>query len=978
MNSAALMSCLPALKNVQKRAQTLFNNLQQEYPAIAQWLADHQQDFMKVTIGSDFVVEQIQRHPEDFIALAQDGALYQSYSDQALYQTLQAQLQDCINEAQLNMRLRRFRNREQLRIIWRELLRLCELPEICTDLSNLAQSCTDLALNWLYKDTCKQYGTPIGKDSDTPQQLIVLAMGKLGAGELNLSSDIDLIFGYPEDGATDREKRPLANQEFFTRLGQRLIKALDSRTADGFVFRTDMRLRPYGDGAALVFSIPALLRYYQEQGRDWERYAMIKAGALAGDRQAGQQLLEQLKPFVYRRYQDFSMMHALRDMKRSIQKQVLSRSMEDNIKLGAGGIREVEFIAQVLQLIHGGRDLSLQQPRLMEVLDTLSAHQYLTEDTVEQLRHGYLFLRRVEHALQACQDQQTQRLPHDEQGQARLAFNMGYADWDSLQQELDKQRGVIDSHFQELVADPNEQPDNDSQQTDHQWIELWSGRRDRQKIIERLKNAGFRKPDAVADGLAKLRNSSQLRHMQDVASERMVAFIPKLLQQTLESPDPDQVVALLLPLLEAVARRSAYLVLLMENPEALRTLVKLCSASPWIAEQVTHFPFLLDNLLNEERLLNPPQAKELTAQLKDQLKPIPEDDLEQQMETLRHFKLSHSFRVAASEISGALPLMKASDYLTWLAESILEQVLELAWRHLTARHGFPRRKDGARCDMDFLIVGYGKLGGIEMGYGSDLDLVFIHNADPSAETDGERPIDGAQFYTRLGQRIIHLLTTHTLSGPLYPVDLRLRPSGSAGLLVTSLAAYKRYQLQEAWTWEHQALVRARPIAGSQSITSAFRQLRNEVLSQPRDLDDLRRQVAKMRDKMRSQLGTKKSSSEQPGQALQEGRPFDLKQDAGGIVDIEFMVQYAVLAWAHQCPTLLEYTDNIRILDALHSEGLLSAEDVELLQVAYKTYRAEQHRHLLQNRPRNRANSAFIEQRKAVMAVWQRLGLQTTT
>lgn len=974
MNPPVSIAFPPALRGPLERAQSLLASLQKDCSALAEWPTECQLNFLKVAVGSEYAAEQIRRNPADFIQLVHSGMLQRPYQSGELRGALQAQLQGCPSEKNLGQRLRQFRHRQQVRIIWRELLHLASVPESCADLSALAESCVDLALDWLYADACRRYGRPLGKESGQVQRLIVLAMGKLGAGELNLSSDIDLIFAYPEDGATDHPTHPLDNLNFFSRLSQRLIKALDTRTADGFVFRIDLRLRPYGAGAPVAFSVPALLRYYREQGRDWERYAMIKASALAGDRAAGARLMEQLRPFVYRRYQDFSVIHALRDMKRSIQEQVQSRGMQDNIKLGAGGIREVEFIAQAFQLIHGGRDFSLQRRALLEILDALDARGYLPADTVAELRRGYLFLRRVEHALQACHDQQTQSLPRDAQGQARLAFNMGFADWASLLDELNHCREAIDRHFQQLVADPNEQPRGHPQDPDPQWLGLWSGRQDREAALLQLMQVGFKQPEAVAEGLEQLRNSSQIRHLQGLGRARLEFFIPRLLLQALQTSEPDRVVERLLPLLEAVARRSAYLVLLSENPQALESLVKLCAASPWIAEQVTRFPFLLDNLRDRQRLLNPPKAAELTRQLRDLLLPIPEDDLDQQMESLRHFKLSHCFRVAASEITGALPLMKASDYLTWLAESILEQVLAIAWRHVTARHGFPKRTDGSRCELDFLIVGYGKLGGIEMGYGSDLDLVFIHDADPLAETDGERAIDGAQFYTRLGQRIIHLLTTHTLSGTLYPVDLRLRPSGSAGLLVTSLAAYARYQQQEAWTWEHQALVRARPLAGCTRIGTAFSALRAEVLGRARDDDKLRREVSEMRHKMRRQLGSKKSGDTAASQAPAAGAPFDLKQDAGGIVDIEFMVQYGVLAWAHRCPALLEFTDNIRILDALRDHGLLAARDVGLLQDAYKSYRAEQHRQLLQNRPRNLAEAAFGEQRQAVMAIWHELGL----
>jgi glutamate-ammonia-ligase adenylyltransferase len=447
-----------------------------------------------------------------------------------------------------------------------------------------------------------------------------------------------------------------------------------------------------------------------------------------------------------------------------------------------------------------------------------------------------------------------------------------------------------------------------------------------------------------------------------------------LLAQAVEHDNPDLVLERTLPLVEAVARRSAYLVLLTENPGALQRLLTLCAASPWIAEQITRFPLLLDELLNEGRLFKPPLAPELAAELRERLMRIPEDDLEQQMEALRHFKLAHRLRVAASEIAGSLPLMKVSDYLTWLAEAILDQVLALAWRQTVAKHGTPRRADGSPCDPDFVIVGYGKVGGIELGHGSDLDLVFIHGGDPQAETDGAKPIDGAQFFTRLGQRIIHLLTTQTNSGQLYEVDMRLRPSGASGLLVSSLGAFARYQESEAWTWEHQALVRARVLVGSPQVGREFEAVRAAVLGRERDLNALRTEVSEMRAKMRDNLGSKVTAAGTAANAFEAVSPFDLKQDAGGIVDIEFMVQYAALAWSRKYPELLQFTDNIRILEGLERLGLVPGDDARLLQEVYKAYRVAAHRQALQKQPGVVGGDQFHAERRSVLRIWRELGL----
>ncbi len=941
---------LPFVTRAEQSFRTAVAELEDDH-GLSAWTAERWAQFARVTAASDFVTEQSVRDPLMLLALVQSGELDRSFAPGELCGQIAAAVNAAETDDELGRALRRQRTRQQVRIIWRDLTRQADLVQTCRDLSDMADASIDQAYQWLYSRHCQQFGVPTGRRSGEPQQMVILGMGKLGAVELNLSSDIDLIFAYPEGGETVGVKRSLDNQEFFIRLGQRLIKALDPMTVDGFVFRVDMRLRPYGSAGALVLSFNALEQYYQDQGRDWERYAMIKSRVVAGDQVAGAQLQEMLRPFVYRRYLDFSAIEALRTMKQLIQQEVRRKGMADNIKLGSGGIREVEFIAQAFQLIHGGRDLSLQQRPLLKVLSTLEGQGYLPPAVISELREGYEFLRYTEHAIQAIADRQTQMLPDGAQDQARIAFMLGFADWEAFHAQLMYWRGRVAWHFGQVIADPDEEEGTESEVVvGGEWLPLWEEAQDEEAACRQLEEGGFADATKALKALAGLRSSPQLRAMQRLGRERLDAFIPRLLAQAVEHANPDLVLERVLPLVEAVARRSAYLVLLTENPGALRRLLTLCAASPWIAEQITRFPLLLDELLNEGRLFKPPLAPELAAELRERLTRIPEDDLEQQMEALRHFKLAHRLRVAASEIAGSLPLMKVSDYLTWLAEAILAQVLALAWRQTVAKYGTPLRTDGTLCDPGFIIVGYGKVGGLELGHGSDLDLVFIHDGDPQAETDGAKPIDGAQFFTRLGQRIIHLITTQTNSGQLYEVDMRLRPSGASGLLVSSVGAFARYQENEAWTWEHQALVRARVLVGSQDVGQAFERVRAAILGKHRDLATLRQEVSEMRAKMRDNLGSKSTAAGTAANAFEATAPFDLKQDAGGIVDIEFMVQYAALAWSETHPPLLRWTDNIRILEELEHEGLMPAEDASLLREAYKAYRSAAHRQALQKDP----------------------------
>ncbi|WJM97125.1 bifunctional [glutamate--ammonia ligase]-adenylyl-L-tyrosine phosphorylase/[glutamate--ammonia-ligase] adenylyltransferase [Pseudomonas defluvii] len=960
---------------VERNKQSLRSAVADAGLQLDDWSPERWQQFDRVCAASDFVLQQVLRDPQMLLDLLASGELDRPFAAGELCAQVAAAAQAATTEDELARNLRRQRTRQQVRIIWRDLNRQADLVQTCRDLSDLADAAIDQAYQWLYPRQCQQFGTPIGHRSGEPQHMVVLGMGKLGAVELNLSSDIDLIFAYPEGGETEGVKRSLDNQEFFTRLGQRLIKALDPVTVDGFVFRVDMRLRPYGSAGALVLSFNALEQYYQDQGRDWERYAMIKARVVAGDQTTGAQLQEMLRPFVYRRYLDFSAIEALRTMKQLIQQEVRRKGMADNIKLGAGGIREVEFIAQAFQLIHGGRDLSLQQRPLLKVLATLEGQGYLPPAVVAELREGYEFLRYTEHAIQAIADRQTQMLPDSELDRARIAFMLGFADWAAFHEQLMYWRGRIDWHFRQVIADPDEDSEAGEEVVGGEWLPLWEEVQDEEAACRQLQDAGFVDGPKALKQLAGLRASPQLRAMQRLGRERLDAFIPRLLAQAVEHADPDLVLERVLPLVEAVARRSAYLVLLTENPGALRRLLTLCAASPWIAEQIARFPLLLDELLNEGRLFSPPHAPELAAELRERLTRIPEDDLEQQMEALRHFKLAHSLRVAASEIAGNLPLMKVSDYLTWLAEAILDQVLALAWRQTVARHGQPKRSDGSLCDPGFIIVGYGKVGGIELGHGSDLDLVFIHDGDPQAETDGAKPIDSAQFFTRLGQRIIHLLTTQTNSGQLYDVDMRLRPSGASGLLVSSLGAFERYQQNEAWTWEHQALVRARVLVGCPQVGAAFEGVRARILGQSRDLGKLQTEVSEMRAKMRDNLGTKATAAGTAANAYEAGMPFDIKQDAGGIVDIEFMVQYAALAWSDKHPALLRYTDNIRILEGLEEVGLMPVSDAVLLREVYKAFRSAAHRQALQKQAGVIDAGQFVSERREVRRIWAELGLK---
>ncbi|MBV0933256.1 bifunctional [glutamate--ammonia ligase]-adenylyl-L-tyrosine phosphorylase/[glutamate--ammonia-ligase] adenylyltransferase [Marinobacterium weihaiense] len=950
----------PLLEHHREQVQPALDRL----ATMPDWLSPQ---LTRALVGSDYLADQLQRHPDWLAALIDSGDLQQAYTDGCYAERLQARLAAVDDEQVLHRELRLFRQREMVRLIWRDLNRLADMRGTTAELSRLADACIDCTLEWLYRRACQRWGVPHSRPDANgqrhPQRMVVLGMGKLGAHELNLSSDIDLMFTFPANGETDGERKNLDNQDFFIRLGQKLIQALDNLTVDGFVFRVDMRLRPFGSAGPLACSFAAMESYYQDQGRDWERYAMIKARVVAGDHVAGDELLQQLRPFVYRKYIDFSAFESLRDMKTMINREVRRKGLEQNVKLGAGGIREVEFIAQAFQLIRGGRDRELQQRELLNILPQLPDKVGMPEAAVTELTEAYTLLRNVEHGIQAIADKQTQELPEDDQGRARLAFAQGFADWPALQAALEQARAAVSHHFADVIA-PAEGEEMQDDDLRTEWLALWQGMMDDDNALDFLREQGYAEPVVALKALQDLKGLRTVQMLQKVALERLEAVLPPLLELAGQSDNPETTLERVLVLVQAVLRRSAYLVLLAENPAALKQLVRLCSASSWFAEQLAKQPVLLDELIDPRTLYTPPNQDELRTELRQQLLRIPEDDIEQLMETLRYFKHAHMLRVAASDITGVLPLMRVSDYLTWLAETVLEAVLEIAWRDLTEKHGTPQKTPGVPCDPDFIIVGYGKVGGIELSYGSDLDLVFLHDADANLETDGGRPIANAVFFNRLGQRIIHILNTFTPSGILYEVDMRLRPSGNSGLLVSSLNAFRDYQHKDAWTWEHQALVRARVVAGSPALAERFRAVRQEILARPRDENELKAQVVEMRTKMREHLGSKPV----------EDAPavFNLKQDRGGIVDIEFMVQYLVLRHAQERPGMMRWTDNIRILASIEHEGLLASDEVELLREAYKGYRAAGHRQTLQNRSSVLDEAAMREYREDVSAIWQRL------
>ncbi|GMR08840.1 MAG: bifunctional [glutamate--ammonia ligase]-adenylyl-L-tyrosine phosphorylase/[glutamate--ammonia-ligase] adenylyltransferase [Gammaproteobacteria bacterium] len=911
---------------------------------------------VRVWACSDFVAQLCIQQPAMFLDLLDNGDLNLEYRPDDYVYKVHARLNKVKDEEQLMRELRLFRNREMLRIAWRDITGWADINQSLRDTSLLAEVCVDAALYKLYHWMCRQCGIP-EDEYGTRQQMVVLGMGKIGAHELNFSSDIDLMFCFPSHGQTRGRRARISNEEFFNELGKRLIRIIEEMTADGFIFRVDMRLRPFGESGPLVNSFTAMEEYYQAHGRDWERYALIKARVIAGDRQQGGQLLQILKPFVYRRYLDFGAFEALRTMKHMIARQIRRKSLENNIKLGSGGIREVEFVGQVFQLIRGGRITELQTGEIQTVLAILGQRGDLPDYVTEELLQAYRFLRRTENRLQQLADQQTHHIPQGNRELLRLTTGMGYADPLAFMMELQRHRQKVHSHFEQVFEAPQTQH---AQSDDTDLTALWHGGLDAARSLIALDDVGYEDSESSVDYLKEFRGSLAVRSLSGQGRERLDRLMPLILGAAANSDFPSETLVRVLSLIETIARRSVYLTLLIENPLALSQLVRLCAASLWITDQLASQPALLDELLDPRNLYSPLDYQDLQQELGRMIGRLDEEDLEQQMESLRHFKQRNVLRVAAADVSASLPLMTVSTYLSDIADIVLVQVFDLCWKSMLARYGRPPCGARTCADSGFAIVAYGKLAGKELGYGSDLDLVFIYSGDSEAMSSGKQALPAAVFYARLGQKIIHMLNTLTPSGVLYEVDMRLRPSGASGLLVAQLDSFAEYQKNEAWTWEHQALVRTRVVAGDPGIAAHFRQLRREILCRYREPVELRKQIREMRVRMWEELGSRSKGL------------FNLKQDPGGIADIEFMVQYCVLRWAVEHPELTAFSDDINLLGALARAGCLKKADAELLSDAYREFRTEVHHLTLQDQPAKVGDDEFRLYRDKVRKIWENL------
>lgn len=831
------------------------------------------------------------------------------------------------DEAALPGALRRLRTWVLCHLAVRDLCGLAKLAEVTETMTTLAEFSIQLSHEVHREALVARHGLPLSP-SGWEQELIIIGMGKLGGRELNVSSDIDLIFVYPEDGDTGGTK-VISNFEFFERLGKRIIKTLADITEHGQVFRVDMRLRPNGDSGPLVCSFDTLESYFITQGREWERYAWIKARPLNGERYA--ELEKIARPFVFRKYLDYGAFNAMRNLHAQIRREVTRRERANNVKIGPGGIREIEFIAQVFQLIRGGRDRELQIRPTLRVLTKLAERGILAADTVEELSSAYDFLRRLEHRLQYLDDAQTHDLPDAPQDLDLIARAMEFDGSEAMLEKLAAIREVVSRHFDDVFSDPTEKDGKD--EIDAVWA---TGSEDAFDPV--LSQLGYADPQRVAHQLAELHDSPRYQQLPTEIRGRLDSLVPRLVEIAAATQHPEQTLTRCLKLIETISRRGAYLALLQQYPQALKRVADLMSASSWATEYLTRHPILLDELLDDRHIHVEPDWHTLASELGPALDAI-EPDMEHQMDMMREHHHAQVFRLLTQDIAGKLTVERLADHLSALADLILELTLPLVWRKIKSRH---------RDAPAFAVIAYGKLGGKELGYASDLDIVFLFEDDAP---------EAMEVYSRLAQRVNTWLSTRTAAGILFETDLRLRPNGDAGLLVTSIEAFRKYQLESAWPWEHQALSRARFSAGDKQVGEAFEHIRSEVLRQPRDLAKLRQDVLGMRQKMREAHSDK-------------AEDFELKHDAGGLIDVEFMIQYLVLGHAHEHAELARNLGNIALLRMCGELGLIPVELAEQCSDSYRLLRRLQHRQRLNAAESRVAPADVAEARAPVQALWR--------
>lgn len=890
----------------------------------------------RLAIASDFAIDTLALQPALLARLlADDGA-----------EAASPPLLNDENRAEWPALLRRWRMGESTRLIWRDVQGLDDVESTLRGTTRVAELALAVALAALERDFAERHG--VVRDAEgREQRLVVFALGKLGGGELNFSSDIDIVYGYEHDGESDGA-RPLAAEVYFARLGQQLAKLLDEVTADGFSHRVDLRLRPYGNAGRVAWSFAALEQYFQREGRDWERYAWQKARPVAGDIAAGERFLDLIQPFVYRRYLDFGALEGLREMKALIAAEVARKDLADDIKRGPGGIREIEFLVQALQLIRAGREPALQRRGLLASLHALVEGGQIAPDTGDVLAQSYRFLRRLENRLQMLRDEQVYSLPADDESRMRLARGLGYDGWPALWAGLDAVRAQVSTEFDALLTRRQKQHKPDALQA--YWKQLPEG-----GDASVLGDAGFEDAESLDAQLRDFLRGAAARQSSDIGRARLDRVMPALIAASATASQPDAALRRVLTLVQNILRRSSYLVLLDEQPQALTRLVDALSRSALLGERLAMYPLLLDELLDSRGADAIPDAAAMREAC-DAAIAQADGDIDDALRLLNETRQAISFRIALATLDATQSAADSARQLAQLADAVLASVLGIAEDELRAAHGEVP-------DARFAVLGYGSLGGYELGFGSDLDLVFLYDAPMDAESDGRRPIEAQRWFARLAQKIVGYLQTSTASGRLFEVDVRLRPDGSKAMLVSTLASFIDYQRERAWTWERQALVRARCAVGDAALCAEFEAARTSILLMSRDADALRADVITMRRKMRAELDRS------------DARLFDLKQGEGGLVDLEFLLQYLILRDAPAQASLAHPRANDALIRALLAAGVLDEDESTRLLGAHRQLLEAGLRCTLDRRPRQmQATVEITAAANAISAIARRHGL----
>ncbi len=900
-----------------------------------------------VLVYSDYAFEWLIKQPQWVAKIQQLLLLNQQELDLRFTNFSDIEI-STLTEYQIKQLLRHQRHLYSIACVAFQSSEKCSIRKVTFLQSQLARQLISLACKWSQSQLNTQYGIPCSTRY-SKQELVIMLMGKLGGNELNFSSDIDLIFCYPEEGYTEvsNEGRSIENQQYFRRLAQKLVALLHETTADGFVYRVDMRLRPYGESGALTMSFDSMADYYLEQGREWERFAMIKADYFCQDQKSAEHLSKIIAPFSFRRYIDFSVLDSIRQLKQKITTDMRHRNLANDIKLGKGGIRELEFILQSLQLISGGRNPELQVKNWWQTIEALEAYRLLNDEDSTALQQAYEFLRRLENVLQIAKNEQTQQLPYDEKKQQLTAYAMGYSDWSLMVEQLDKHRSFVETFFSQLFKDPNQETKADSRLKK---IENWlNGNHEITTVFEKEDKHDR---ELLQSALSFKQNFVNEKFAQR-GQRRLNQIIPHLVINARKMPNALTAFERCTALMQSIGKRTAYFELLAENLPLLEHLVLLVSRSNWLVEQLKQYPSLLDELLFPANFGKILSKEDLQSLLQQALLRIEPENIEEQLLAIGRFKVASQFKIAAGFLNHRFHILEVTRQLTDVAELCLQALLRVAWREISNKHGVPPESESDTVS-NFLILGYGKLGGHELGFGSDLDLVFLFRGDSRAQTNGIKPIDVSHFYTRLTQRLVHYLNTRTQQGIMYEVDTRLRPSGRSGLLVSEFNAFVEYQQQEAWTWEKQALVRARAVAGDESLAQTYREQRTQLFISDKVLS---KDLVEMRQKMRNNLD--RTTDEL----------WDIKQGLGGLVDIEFLVQYWVLKLAQQGEELPDIYSNHYWLNWLEQNQQLPKEYATSLKAIYENYQILVNQKRLDMEPGIVEASETAKSQRVINAIW---------